>query len=178
MRRPLIVIAATVLAGCAYDEPQGGAPMALVNASGQSIGTVRAVQTSGGVTFRINAAGLPHGIHGVHVHSVGRCDPPDFSSAGPHWNPTSRKHGTNNPAGPHAGDMPNVEVAANGVLTAVETLPGASLVSPPGTPGSLLDADGAALVIHAGPDDYMTDPSGNSGARIACAILQPGAEVR
>ena len=75
--------------------------MALVNASGQSIGTVRAVQTSGGVTFRINAAGLPHGIHGVHVHSVGRCDPPDFSSAGPHWNPTSRKHGTNNPAGPH-----------------------------------------------------------------------------
>jgi len=178
MHKPLTVIAAAMLAGCAYDEPQGGAPMALVNANGQSIGTVRAVQTTGGVTFRINASGLPHGIHGVHIHAVGRCEPPDFASAGSHWNPASRKHGTNNPAGPHAGDMPNVEVAANGVLAAVVTLPGASLLSAPGTPDSLLDADGAALVIHAGPDDYVTDPSGNSGARIACAVLQPVAEVR
>ena len=72
---------------------------------------------------------------------------------------------------PHAGDLPNVEVAANGVLTATVTLPGATMAS-------LLDADGAALVLHAGPDDYATDPSGNSGARIACAVIQPGAEIR
>ena len=83
----------------------------------------------------------------------------------------------NNPAGPHAGDLPNVEVAANGVLGATVTLPGA-------VPGrwrkhqALIDADGAALVVHAGADDYMTDPSGNSGARIACAVLQPVAEIR
>ena len=163
---------------CVTSEPQGGAAMPLVNALGAPIGSVRAWQTAGGVTFRITASGLPHGIHGVHVHAVGRCDPPDFTSAGPHWNPAGRKHGTSNPAGPHAGDLPNVEVSANGVLSATVTLPNASLTAPAGAPGALIDADGAALVLHAGPDDYMTDPSGNSGARIACAVLRPGAEMR
>ena len=152
-------------------EPEGGAPVPLVNTAGQSIGSIRAWQTSGGVAFKIYATGLPHGIHGIHVHSVGRCDPPDFTSAGPHWNPAGRKHGLNNPAGPHAGDMRNVEVAANGVLQATVVLPGASMAN-------LLDADGAALVIHAAPDDYVTDPSGNSGARIACAVLSSAAELR
>jgi len=88
-----------------------------------------------------------------------------------------RKHGTNNPAGPHAGDLPNVEVSANGVLTATVTLPGASLTGH-GPSGVLLDDDGASLVIHAGPDDYVTDPSGNSGARIACAVITPNPELR
>jgi superoxide dismutase, Cu-Zn family len=166
------------LAGCAAIDPQGGAPVALINASGQPIGSIRAWQTAGGVTFRIDASGLPHGIHGLHVHSVGRCDPPDFASAGPHWNPAARKHGMNNPAGPHAGDLPNVEVAANGVLGATVTLPGATLVGGVGAGGALIDADGAALVLHAQADDYVTDPSGNSGARIACAVLRPVAELR
>ena len=89
--------------------------MPLVNSSGQTIGSVRAWQTTGGVTFRIDASGLPHGVHGIHVHAVGRCDPPEFTTAGAHWNPASRKHGMNNPDGPHAGDLPNVTVAANGV---------------------------------------------------------------
>jgi Cu-Zn family superoxide dismutase len=163
--------AAAPLTGCVTDEPQGGAPMALVNSAGQSIGSVRAWQTPGGVSFRINASGLPHGIHGIHVHSVGRCDPPDFASAGSHWNPAARKHGLNNPAGAHAGDLPNVEVAANGVLGATVVVSGASMAS-------LLDADGSALVIHAAADDNLTDPSGNSGARIACAVIQPNAELR
>jgi Cu-Zn family superoxide dismutase len=163
---------------CVYEEPKGGAPMALVNSAGQTIGSVRAWQTAGGVTFRVEAAGLPHGVHGIHVHAVGRCDPPDFMSAGPHWNLLSKQHGMNNPAGPHAGDLPNVEVAANGVLGATLTLPNAHLLAPPGTPGALLDGDGAALVIHATADDYVTDPSGNSGPRIACAVIQPLAEVR
>jgi Cu-Zn family superoxide dismutase len=123
------------------------------------------------VTFRINASGLPHGVHGVHVHAVGKCDPPDFASAGPHWNPTGKKHGMSNPAGPHAGDLPNVVVKANGVLGATLVLSAASM-------SSLIDADGAALVIHAVADDNMTDPSGNSGARIACAVLQPLVEMR
>jgi Cu-Zn family superoxide dismutase len=171
MRKFASIIVAASLAACATVEPTGGAPMPLVNASGQSIGTVRAWETAGGVSFRINASGLPHGLHGIHVHAVGRCDPPEFTSAGAHFNPAARKHGLNNPAGPHAGDLPNVEVAANGVLAATVTLPGASMAS-------LLDADGAALVLHATADDYMTDPSGNSGARIACAVLQPVAEVR
>jgi Cu-Zn family superoxide dismutase len=171
--RPMIFVTAAFaalaiapLTGCVTGEPQGGAPMALVNSAGQSIGSVRAWQTAGGVTFRITASGLPHGVHGIHVHAVGRCDPPDFASAGSHWNPAGRKHGFSNPAGHHAGDLPNVEVAANGVLAATVVLPDASMAT-------LLDADGAAIVIHAAADDYMTDPSGNSGARIACAVITP-----
>jgi Cu-Zn family superoxide dismutase len=151
--------------------------MAVINSAGQPVGTVRAWQTAGGVTFRIDAAGLPHGVHGIHVHSVGRCDTPDFASAGPHWNPAGRKHGTANPAGPHAGDLPNVIAAANGTLGETVTLSGANLLGA-GAAGTLLDADGAALVLHAAADDYATDPSGNSGARIACAVLQPTPELR
>jgi Cu-Zn family superoxide dismutase len=172
MRMLLLLIAATALTSCeTVQEPQGGEPMPLVNSSGQSIGSVRAWQTPGGLSFHIEASGLPHGIHGVHVHSVGRCEGPDFASAGPHWNPAGKKHGMNNPQGPHAGDLPNVEVAANGVLGATVVLSGASMAN-------VLDTDGAALVIHANADDYVTDPSGNSGARIACAVLRPVAEVR
>jgi len=145
-------------------EPQGGPIFALVNSAGQSVGSVRMWQTPGGVTFRIAASGLPHGNHGIHVHSVGRCVPPKFESAGPHWNPAGAKHGFNNPAGPHRGDLPNVTVAANGVLHEAVSLAGASFPA-------LLDADGSALVLHAAPDDYATDPSGNSGDRIACAVI-------
>jgi Cu-Zn family superoxide dismutase len=159
------------LSGCVTAEPQGGAPMRLINAAGQTIGTVRAWQTSGGISFRINASGLPHGIHGIHVHPIGRCDPPDFASAGTHWNPAGRQHGLNNPEGPHAGDMPNVTVAANGVLQETVVLPHASL-------SELLDADGAAILIHAAADDYVSQPSGNSGAKIACAVITPNAEIR
>lgn len=172
-----LIIPVLALAACVTDEPAGGPPMLLVNSAGQPVGTVRAWQTAGGVTFRIDATGLPHGVHGIHVHAVGRCDAPGFDSAGPHWNPAGRKHGTANPAGPHAGDLPNVIVAANGTLGETVTLSGANLLGP-GAAGVLLDADGAALVLHAAADDYATDPSGNSGARIACAVLQPTPELR
>ena len=171
MDKRLLILGATALSACAAIEPVGGSPVALINAGGQSVGTVRAWQTAGGVTLRIDASGLPHGVHGIHIHAVGRCDPPDFASAGPHWNPAGKQHGFNNPAGHHAGDLYNVTVAANGVLGEAVTIPGASMAS-------LVDADGAALVIHAAADDYMTDPSGNSGARIACAVLTPQVEVR
>jgi len=145
-------------------EPQGGPLFALVDAAGQSVGSVRMWQTPGGVTFRIAASGLPHGNHGLHVHTTGRCDAPGFTTAGPHWNPSGAKHGFYNSAGPHRGDLPNVTVAANGVLNEAVSLAGASFAA-------LLDADGAALVLHAAPDDYATDPSGNSGDRIACAVI-------
>lgn len=176
--RKLALLLPLLAAACAYEEPKGGAPMPFFGTAGQQVGTVRAWQTAGGVTFRIDATGLPHGVHGLHVHAIGRCDPPGFTSAGAHWNPTGRQHGINNPAGPHGGDLRNVEVAANGVLGATVTLPGASLFTPPGVPGALLDADGAALILHAQADDYVTDPSGNSGGRIACTVIQPLAEVR
>jgi Cu-Zn family superoxide dismutase len=159
--------AAAALAGCAaVDVPLAAPPVPLINASGQPIGTVTPSQTSGGVTLAISAAGLPHGLHGVHVHAVGRCEPPKFESAAGHWNPASRHHGLNNPQGPHAGDLPNISVASSGVARETLVLAHASLAE-------LADADGSALVIHAGPDDYVTDPSGNSGGRIACAVLAP-----
>jgi Cu-Zn family superoxide dismutase len=176
--RNLFLTVPLILTACTAIEPQGGPPMPLVNTTGQAIGTVRAWQTSGGVTFRIDAHGLPHGVRGFHIHSVGRCDPPDFTSAGPHWNPASRKHGLNNPAGPHAGDLRNVTVAANGALGETVTVSGASLLGAAGTSGAMLDGDGAALVLHAQADDYATDPSGNSGGRIACAVIQPTPEIR
>jgi Cu-Zn family superoxide dismutase len=171
MRKLAITLPLLAASACAPVEPSGGAPVPLVNALGAPIGTVRAWQTAGGVTLRVDASGLPHGVHGIHVHAVGRCDPPDFAGAGPHWNPAGKQHGFNNPAGHHAGDLYNVTVAANGVLGEAVTVPGASMAS-------LIDADGAALVIHAAADDYLTDPSGNSGARIACAVLTPQVELR
>ncbi len=176
--RPMVFVTAAFgalaiapLTGCVTGEPTGGTPMALVNSSGQTIGTVRAWQTAGGVSFRINAAGLPHGVHGIHVHPIGRCDPPDFASAGTHWNPAGRQHGLNNRQGPHAGDLPNVTVAANGVLQATVVLPHATLAE-------LLDADGASILIHANADDYVSQPSGNSGPKIACAVINGSPELR
>jgi len=163
--------AAAPLTGCVTGEPQGGAPMTLVNSAGQSIGTIRAWQTPGGISFRVDASGLPPGIHGIHVHPIGKCDPPDFASAGTHWNPAGKQHGLNNPNGPHAGDMPNVTVAANGVLQETVVLAHANLAE-------LLDADGASVLIHANADDYVSQPSGNSGPKIACAVLTPNAERR
>lgn len=171
MRTFALLALAAALTACSTVEPTGGAPMPLINASGQTIGTVRAWQTDGSIAFHLEARGLPHGLHGLHVHAVGRCDPPGFASAGPHWDLHGNKHGMNNLAGPHGGDLPNVEVAADGVLAATVTLPHADMAT-------LLDADGASLVLHAEADDYETDPSGNSGARIACAVILPVAEQR
>ena len=167
MRFAVPVLAAVALAGCStVGEPTDAPSVALVNSAGQSIGTVRMWETPGAVAFRVTASGIPHGIHGLHVHAVGRCEGPGFTTAGGHWNPSSRQHGTENPAGPHGGDLPNVNAAPNGTLNESVSLPGASFAS-------LQDADGSALVLHAAADDYRTDPSGNSGDRIACAVIAP-----
>lgn len=171
--RQFILSLPLLAAACAPVERPGGPPMPLVNGAGQQIGTVTAYQSGGGVTLRVTASGLSHGIHGIHVHSVGRCDGPKFESAGPHWNPAGKKHGFANPQGAHAGDMSNVSVAANGVLDATLAIPNADITVATSMPGALIDMDGAALVIHALADDYRTDPSGNSGERIACAVLVP-----
>jgi Cu-Zn family superoxide dismutase len=125
-------------------------------------------QGARGVEVRVQAAGLPAGHYGVHFHGVGRCEGPAFTSAGPHWNPTGRQHGSLNPAGHHLGDLLNLDVDPQGGGRMEFTVAGASTSGPQG----LFDADGTSLVIHAGPDDYRTDPSGNSGARIACGVLR------
>ena len=127
MRIEITTIAAVALGGCAaVDVPMTAPPVALVNSAGQAIGSVTASQTSGGVTLTIIASGLPHGLHGLHVHNVGRCDPPGFDSAGSHWNPASKLHGFNNPQGPHSGDLPNLTVSSSGVARETAVLAGAS----------------------------------------------------
>jgi superoxide dismutase, Cu-Zn family len=162
-----LVIAGAVIGGCAaIDVPVAAPPVSLINTSGQTIGTVSLAQTSGGVTLAIRASGIPHGLHGLHVHAVGRCDPPIFESSGAHRNPAGREHGFNNPRGPHAGDLPNITASSTGVVSETVVLAGASMAQ-------LADGDGSALVVHTNADDYVTDPSGNSGGRIACAVLAP-----
>jgi Cu-Zn family superoxide dismutase len=156
------------LAGCAtpLDAPRNALSVPLIASSGQPVGTVRLWETPGAVSFRVEGNGFAVGRKGLHVHAVGRCDGPGFTTAGPHWNPRSRQHGLANPAGPHGGDLPNVPVSANGALRETVVLSGATIAA-------LRDADGSALVLHAREDDNVTDPSGNSGDRIACAVLSP-----
>ena len=144
------------------------ATAALHNTNGLPAGT--AVLTASGDNLTLNLAliGLPAGNHGFHLHMIGKCEVPTFSSAGGHLNPGGRQHGTVNPAGSHLGDLPNVMINARGTGTLSVQLPGART----DLEAALFDTDGVAIVVHADPDDYQTDPSGNSGARIACGALQ------
>lgn len=140
------------------------ATAALAMADGTPAGSATATQTADGLTVTVSVTGIPAGPHGVHVHMTGKCEAPKFESAGGHWNPGSTKHGLENPQGSHAGDMPNLTAAADGTGNLSFTLKS-------GTMAQLLDADGSAFVVHAGPDDQKTDPSGNSGDRIACGVF-------
>jgi len=137
------------------------------DASGRELGALTLTDTTGGIAVSGRLTGLPPGEHGMHFHMSGRCDPPAFESAGEHWNPSIRQHGTDNPQGPHLGDMPNVSVGTDSTAVVQAVTPGGSLRGA----NMLLDTDGAAVIIHATRDDYRTDPSGGSGARVACGII-------
>ncbi|MFV0624084.1 superoxide dismutase family protein [Sphingomonas sp. ac-8] len=174
MKTHLALLAATgLMAACTQTAPADMAGTSqsdrvatanLRTATNASVGTATATEVPGGVRIALTVNGVPQGPHGVHVHTTGRCDAPDFTTAGGHWNPTSMQHGSKNPAGPHAGDMPNLLVGTDGTGSIEFTLPS-------GTFEGLLDADGSAFVVHAGADDLMTDPSGNSGGRFACGVF-------
>ena len=135
---------------------------------GALLGTVTVSEDPAGLVMNISAVGMPAGVHGIHLHEKGLCDGPKFESAGGHWNPAAKKHGRDNPAGAHAGDLANLTVAADGTATVSIPVAGAMMAS---GPMMLADADGTALVIHAKADDYKTDPSGASGDRVACAVI-------
>ena len=139
----------------------------LRTADGKDVGTVSVREENGGVVLTVAARNMPPGKYGMHIHAVGKCEGPKFESAGAHWNPDNKQHGSQNPRGPHAGDLPNLDIGQAGSGGATFNLE-ASLR---GGLSPLLDQDGAALMIHAKPDDLKTDPSGNSGDRIACAVL-------
>ena len=175
---PCATCAAALLAACAMDgrvpvpEPMANAAATATaeirNRSGAVVGRASAAPLGDSVRVQVEAYNLAPGSYGAHVHAVGRCDAPDFTSAGPHWNPTGRQHGKNNPQGMHKGDLPNLLIGTDGRGSFEVTIPGASLG---GGSGSILDADGSAVVIHERADDLRTDPSGNSGARIVCGAF-------
>lgn len=141
----------------------------LKNAEGKDVGAATFTPTKGGVKVQVRVANLSPGKHGIHVHAIAKCEPPDFQSAGGHFNPLGKKHGLHNPEGAHAGDMPNLTVGKNGKAKATFTAKGATLRE---GEGSLFGPEGTALVIHADPDDGKTDPAGNAGARIACGVIE------
>lgn len=152
-------------------EASPGAPLAtaaLVFSSGEPAGTAELAVKGEGVYLSVALAGMDEGIHGLHLHMTGQCEAPSFQSAGGHLNPEGRQHGTDNPQGSHLGDLPNIAINATGNGIVMALLPGTrdAIMT------ALFDADGTAVVVHAGPDDYRTDPSGDSGARIACGVLR------
>ena len=153
--------AATFQAAGAADRARA----AMANAQGESVGEVTLVQTPNGTLLHARLTGLPAGAHAFHVHTVGKCEPP-FKSAGGHFNPGGHKHGLFAEGGMHAGDMPNIHVPESGALE-IEVLNAQLMLD-----ASLFDDDGAAIVIHDGPDDYRTDPAGAAGPRIACGVIE------
>jgi Cu-Zn family superoxide dismutase len=144
--------------------PGAGAMTAqLMDAAGTAVGEVKVTTDASGATFIVTTTGMATGARGLHLHAKGLCEGPKFESAGSHWNPGAKQHGKDNPSGAHLGDLDNIDGAS-----ATVTVAG---VSASGGANSLADADGTSLVIHAKADDYKTDPSGNSGDRVACAVL-------
>jgi Cu-Zn family superoxide dismutase len=139
----------------------------LHTADGKLVGTATFTEVAGGIRVVLEIRGMPPGTKAVHVHEVGKCDPSDFASAGNHLNPDGKQHGLLNPAGPHAGDLPNISIGPDGTGR-LETM-NERLALRAGA--ALLDGDGSALVVHAAADDFTTDPAGGSGARIACGVI-------
>lgn len=139
----------------------------LKDAEGNEVGTVTATGHDDMLMISVSASGLPEGEHGAHIHQTGDCSASDFTSAGGHWNPTDANHGSESEApNPHAGDLPNLTIAADGTGSMEGTSSGSF--------AGLMDEDGSAFIIHADPDDYKTQPTGNAGARLACGVFTAG----
>ncbi len=145
------------------------AKAALKGADGKDAGSAEMTQTPGGVLIKLSVKGLPAGEHAFHVHGVGKCEPP-FTSAGGHFNPAGKKHGIMAAEGHHAGDMPNLHIPATGELS-IEVV-NTAITLDKGKPNSVFQPNGTALVVHAGKDDYKTDPTGDAGGRIACGVIE------
>lgn len=158
------VLAASACASAGGDDDLVG-QVRFIDVQGQPAGEAWLFAEDAGLRVTVDLPGLSEGDHGLHFHAVGTCTPPTFESAGGHFNPTNREHGRLNPNGPHLGDLPNVE---RGRTRASFTVSGVQMAGPNG----LLDSDGAALVVHQAPDDLRTNPSGNSGARIRCGVVE------
>jgi superoxide dismutase, Cu-Zn family len=157
------------LVGHATDSSSTQGQATLLNKEKESVGKAKVRDVPHGLVIHLNVTQLPEGTHAFHIHETGTCEAPDFKSAGGHLNPGNRKHGLLDPKGFHVGDMPNIHVSEKGQLEVEIFVPEATL-----TEGkqSLMDKDGAALVVHEGRDDYQTDPAGDAGPRIACGVIE------
>lgn len=165
------VLATPLIAACAttaQTSTPSEAEAVLKDANGTTVGHAIARQQGSDLLVTVTASNQTPGAHGAHIHMTGECTPPGFTTAAGHWNPTGAHHGLNNPQGSHKGDLPNLDVGSDGQGTLSFTVPGASLE---GEGNVLLDVDGAAFVIHGGPDDMVSDPAGNSGPRVACGVF-------
>jgi superoxide dismutase, Cu-Zn family len=169
----LLTPATLLLGGCMWgyhDQPRSAATtptldIILRDATGGTAGTLSLREVGPGVEATVRVNGLTPGERGMHLHDVGRCEAPAFTSAGPHWNPTGRQHGLANPEGPHKGDLPSLVVAADGM--------GSAIFQVDANLATLTGGDGTALIIHVAADDNRTDPTGNSGARQICGAILP-----
>jgi superoxide dismutase, Cu-Zn family len=164
----LLALTATAVAKTPKPAP---VQVSIKTSTGADAGTATLTQKGKNVQVKLNLKNMPVGLHGIHIHAKGACDAPDFKTAGGHFNPTEKKHGWQNPEGHHAGDFPeNLQISMSHTVSDTQTLKNVSL--DPAAPNSLTANGGTAIVIHEKKDDGMTDPSGNSGNRIACGVIQ------
>lgn len=170
MKFPFALVAcASLLTFTGQPVAAQNAQVILQNTAGKDVGTASLSQTPTGVLITLSVKDFPAGERAFHMHGVGKCEPP-FTSAGAHFNPDGKKHGLMAAEGPHAGDMPNLHIPTSGTLL-VEVLNSAVTLEK-GKANSLLGGEGTSLIIHAGKDDYKTDPTGEAGGRIACGVIQ------
>ena len=157
-----LTLSTFVLSSCQTIEESAPAVIATaaINSQGRDVGVGTVIYGPSGASISVAVSGVSEGAHALHLHQT---------SAGGHLNPLGREHGKLNPAGSHIGDLPNVEIGPDRVGTVSATLPGSEVE----LRGWLFDSDGTAIIVHSGPDDYRTDPTGRAGARVACGVLRP-----